>query len=669
MWSPGHLNVPPADPLIPSEHFPGWVAEDRIESCVRHLLTVPAVEHLRELHDPMEEAPLRRNRVGVEQQPPHNLVRQLAAAGEDNVRERVECRTKLRPFSRVPKPAGTPHVGDALPSGQLGVVLLESGERALFRAHLFQRVSWSQRQADADGDGGADGSIEGLALEEGKVDRTFPCPPTRWWLSEHVPGRGANQAVANAESMVQKGQGPTGSERGEPERQAAQLDGHRVDVDAVQTSLCDRSPESCPVRLRDVRARRGTLANQRRFVRRGEVATGGHEESAAAHRGIDDPQVHDPLGYGVLNERGERAADEVFGQRTRRVERSGGLAPVLSCGSRRRVFGQLEVEQPLVHATELLDAEVPVCDALATWCSWACRNRTWTGLEAAAQRESEAGLLLDLRLRADGRDGALAGVRPHDPGDGRDGAGAVETTTCRRRGAGSASTASRATSRLRRFSAVCCGASARGEGQYLDVAMLDASLVLMARRQRAPAHHRRRRSRRCSRSSTSARRSPPYRTRDGWIWLSANFQNQYEALCRVIDAPELVSDPRFADVRVTQCALGGAQSGAGDATGAAAPRSSWSRADGSGLPGGAGADHRDVLRMPLLREREHAAGNARARAGGAGDADQRRIRRRRGRSAPASGPMPALGEHTDEVLRELGYADDEIDALRAQGAV
>ena len=34
-----------------------------------------------------------------------------------------------------------------------------------------------------------------------------------------------------------------------------------------------------------------------------------------------------------------------------------------------------------------------------------------------------------------------------------------------------------------------------------------------------------------------------------------------------------------------------------------------------------------------------------------------------------SRPAPVLGEHTREVLREYGYGDDEIDALRDQRVI
>ena len=30
---------------------------------------------------------------------------------------------------------------------------------------------------------------------------------------------------------------------------------------------------------------------------------------------------------------------------------------------------------------------------------------------------------------------------------------------------------------------------------------------------------------------------------------------------------------------------------------------------------------------------------------------------------------PGIGEHNDEVLRELGFADDEIEELRTSGAI
>ena len=206
-----------------------------------------------------------------------------------------------------------------------------------------------------------------------------------------------------------------------------------------------------------------------------------------------------------------------------------------------------------------------------------------------------------------------------------------------------------------------------GQGQYLDVAMLDASMVLLAVgsvRQMMTGDS-------ITAAQPIAHDRPtvaPYRTTDGWIWLSANSQNQYEALCRVIDAPDLVSDPRFKDVRSRNANSAELKAELATRLAGRSAAELERQLMEAGCPASMVRTTRDVLQLPRLRER-HVLIEAQTpgrdepvtliNAGFTTDAEQPGVR----------GPVPALAQHTDEVLRELGYGETEITALRESGAI
>ena len=73
------------------------------------------------------------------------------------------------------------------------------------------------------------------------------------------------------------------------------------------------------------------------------------------------------------------------------------------------------------------------------------------------------------------------------------------------------------------------------------------------------------------------------------------------------------------------------------------------------------ADDPHAVAIGLFEESDHPA-VGRVRRPAAPDAV------RRPRRPPSAAPLPALGQHTDEILAELGLAD-RIEALRASGAV
>ena len=136
----------------------------------------------------------------------------------------------------------------------------------------------------------------------------------------------------------------------------------------------------------------------------------------------------------------------------------------------------------------------------------------------------------------------------------------------------------------------------------------------------------------------------------------------------MIDAQDLSGDPRFADARSRNAHAAELKA---ELTTRLAPLSAVELEPSlmqAGCPAALVRTSTNVLELPLLGARSalqetHAPGRTEPvsliNAGFVANADGPHLKR----------AVPALGEHTDEVLRELGYADGEIEALRAQGAV
>jgi crotonobetainyl-CoA:carnitine CoA-transferase CaiB-like acyl-CoA transferase len=151
------------------------------------------------------------------------------------------------------------------------------------------------------------------------------------------------------------------------------------------------------------------------------------------------------------------------------------------------------------------------------------------------------------------------------------------------------------------------------------------------------------------------------------LWLSANFQNQWAALCNVIGAQDLLDDPRFADARSRNAHAAELRE---ELTTRLAPLSAVDlepRLMAAGCPAALVRTSYDALQLPLLRERgalqpSHVPGDKAVtlvNAGYVANTDGPRLQR----------PVPALGADTDDILRELGYTQSDIATLRGDGAI
>jgi crotonobetainyl-CoA:carnitine CoA-transferase CaiB-like acyl-CoA transferase len=151
------------------------------------------------------------------------------------------------------------------------------------------------------------------------------------------------------------------------------------------------------------------------------------------------------------------------------------------------------------------------------------------------------------------------------------------------------------------------------------------------------------------------------RTADGHITVGGNNQRLWERLCGAVGRPELVDDPRFAtndDRMANRAALAAAL----ETALADRPTEDWVALLGeAGVPCGPIHDYRQVFEDPHTRTR---AMEVRVTHPVEGEMSALGIPAKLSETPGAvRRPAPLLGEHTDEVLREAGFSDEEIAAL------
>ena len=158
-----------------------------------------------------------------------------------------------------------------------------------------------------------------------------------------------------------------------------------------------------------------------------------------------------------------------------------------------------------------------------------------------------------------------------------------------------------------------------------------------------------------------------FETKDGWITLGASNQTNFERVCRMLDAPALIDDPRFSD---NPSRMANLPALVAILTGHFHQKTSaeWLRAlDAAGVPAGPVFDVEQMLAYPQTIAREMVVTTSHPRAGEThaiglpikfGDTPGAVVR-----------PAPLFGQHTREVCREAGFAESEIDAMFASKAV
>ncbi len=205
-----------------------------------------------------------------------------------------------------------------------------------------------------------------------------------------------------------------------------------------------------------------------------------------------------------------------------------------------------------------------------------------------------------------------------------------------------------------------------GEGQHVDTSLVEAGVALSVWEAteyfssgRAPQP-----------MGSAHRMSAPYQAvacADGYVTIGAANDRLFERLCRLLGHPEWTSDPDYAD-DTARVANRQALAELIEVVTRTRARAHWlALFEEHGVPCGPINTYAEVFQDEQISARDMVLETDHPTLG--------RLRTlgsplKMSRTPPRPGrPAPLLGQHTDEVLREAGYAPGDLTALRTAGVI